>query len=102
MTLSYPGDPNSVNDYWVPASLCGNQAAVGQGLQFILKQARFRDEPNFGGLLNTAETLIPPSDRYDMRWWVDVVRMIDASDPIHPTVEPISPPSAPLQNTFSR
>jgi hypothetical protein len=102
MTLSYPGDPNFVSDYWVPQVLCGNQATAGQELEFILKQARFRDEPNFGGLLNNAETQVPPSDRYDMRWWVDVVRIVDATDQIHPTVEALSPASAQLSNTFSR
>lgn len=102
MSLSYPGDPNSVDDYWVPQQLCGNQSNPGDVLTFELKSARFRDEPNYGGLLEVAETIIPPSPQYDMRWNVDVVRMVDATDPIHPTVEALSPASASLSNTFSR
>jgi hypothetical protein len=102
MTLSFPGDPNGIPDYWVPKSLCGNQANPGDVLLFELKPARFRDEPNYGTLLSNAEAQIAPSPQYDMRWVVDVVRVVDATDEIHPTVEALSPASAALQNSFSR
>jgi hypothetical protein len=102
MYLAFPGDTNSVNDYWVPQVLCGNQANAGDVITYDLKPARFRDEPNYGGLIEIAEAGIPPSPQYDMWWTVDVVRLIDSGDPIHPNVEAISPASAPLRNTFSR
>jgi hypothetical protein len=102
MNLAFPGDTNSVNDYWVPPSLCGNQANPGDVMTFELKPARFRDEPNYGGLIEVAESVIPPSPQYDMWWTVDVVRLVDATDQVHPTVEAISPSSAQLRNTFSR
>jgi len=102
MVLTAPGETSGVDDYWVPQSLCGNPANVGDVLTFGLKPARFRDEPNYGTVLDVAENLIPPTPQFDMRWTVDVVRMVDASDPIHPQVEALSPASAALQNGFSR
>lgn len=102
MILTAPGEANGVDDYWVPQALCGNQANVGDALTFELKTARFRDEPNFGTLLSAAEAQIPPTPQFDMRWMVDVVRIVNASDPIHPQVEALSPASAALQNSFSR
>ncbi len=102
MYLAFPGDTNAVNDYWVPQVLCGNQANAGDVLTYDLKPARFRDEPNYGGLIEVAESVVPPSPQYDMWWTVDVVRMVDASDPVHPTVEALGPASAALRNTFSR
>ncbi len=102
MFLSMPGDPSGVDDYWVPRDLCGNQSNAGDVLTFLLKPGRFRDEPNYGTLLNVAESIIPPTPQFDMRWFVDVVRLVDTSDAIHPTVEASSPPSASLPNSFSR
>jgi hypothetical protein len=100
MTLGNPNGPGGVGDYWV--GLCGDQSAAGSVLRFDVKPARFRDEPNYGTLLVSADEVIPPTPDYVMNWSVSVVNLLDASDPVHPQVEPISAPSASLQNTFFR
>ena len=98
--LSYPDDPNSVEDYWV--GNCGDQSAAGSELSFVVKPRRFRDEPNYGTLLDVAQEIIPPTPRFDMRWTVTVVKIVDGTDAIHPKVEALSASSAALQNTFER
>jgi hypothetical protein len=102
MTLGNPNGPGGVGDYWV--GLCGNQSAPGSVLRFDVKPGRFRDEPNYGTLIISADdpNNIPPTPYYVMNWYVTVVRMIDATDPVHPKVEALSPASASLQNTFFR
>lgn len=100
MTLGNPNGPGGVGDYWV--GLCGDQSAAGSALRFDVKPARFRDEPNYGTILVAADSVIPPTPEYIMNWHVSVVKMLDASDPVHPQVEPISVASASLQNTFFR
>lgn len=100
VTLGNPTGPGGVGDYWV--GMCGNQANAGDTLRFDIKPGRFRDEPNYGTLLVSADSVIPPTPEYVMNWYVTVVRMMDASDPVHPNVEALSAPSVPLQNTFFR
>lgn len=100
MTLGNPTGPGGVGDYWV--GLCGNQSNAGDRLIFQVKPGRFRDEANYGTLLISADEVIPPTPEYVMRWFVTVVQMTDATDPIHPTVQPLSPASISLQNTFFR
>lgn len=100
MTLGNPTGPGGVGDYWI--ALCGNQSNSGDRLAFNLKPGRFRDEPNYGTLLVSADSVIPPTPQYTMQWFVSVVRVLDASDPVHPKVEALSPTSAPLQNSFFR
>jgi hypothetical protein len=104
MTLGHPTGPGGVGDYWVPMALCGNQSAAGDTIIFNLKPARFRDEPNYGTLLVNADNPdnIPPTPNYVMRWFVTVVKLVDATDQVHPTVEALSPASAALQNNFIR
>lgn len=100
MTLGNPTGPGGVGDYWV--GLCGDQTAVGGRLRFDVKPGRFRDEPNYGTLLSSADSVIPPTPEYVMNWFVSVVRRVDATDPVHPKVEAQSPNSPALQNTFFR
>lgn len=100
MTLGNPNGPGGVGDYWV--GLCGDQSAAGSALRFDVKPARFRDEPNYGTLLVSAEEVIPPTPQYVMNWSVSVVNLLDATDPVHPQVQAVSPASAQLQNTFFR
>lgn len=100
MTLGNPNGPGGVGDYWV--GLCGDQSGAGSALRFDVKPARFRDEPNYGTLLVSAEEVIPPTPQYVMNWSVSVVNLLDATDPVHPQVQAISPASAQLQNTFFR
>lgn len=100
MTLGNPSGPGGVGDYWV--GLCGNTSNAGDRLVFNVKPGRFRDEPNYGTLLVSADSVIPPTPQYVMQWFVSVVRMKDATDPIHPQVEALSPNSASLQNSFFR
>lgn len=100
MTLGNPTGPGGVGDYWV--GLCGNQSNAGDRLVFDVKPGRFRDEPNYGTLLVSADTIIPPTPEYTMQWMVSVVKVTDASDPIHPKVVGLSPGSAGLQNSFFR
>jgi hypothetical protein len=100
MTLGNPTGPGGVGDYWV--GMCGNSSNPGDRLVFDLKPGRFRDEANYGTLLVSADSVIPPTPEYVMQWFVSVVRMVDASDPVHPTVEALSPNSASLQNIFFR
>lgn len=100
MTLGNPNGPGGVGDYWI--GLCGDQSAAGSALRFNIKPARFRDEPNYGTILVAADSVIPPTPQYIMRWNVSVVKLLDAGDPVHPQVEPISAASASLQNTFFR
>lgn len=101
LTLGNPTGPGGVGDWWVV--LCGDQSAAGTPLVFDLKPGRFRDEPNYGSLLISADdpANIPPTPRYTMRAFMSVVRVIDStSDPIHPTVEALSPNSAALESAF--
>lgn len=100
MTLGNPSGPGGVGDYWV--GLCGDQSSAGDRLKFTLKPGRFRDEPNYGTLLVSADAVIPPTPEYVMNWNVSVVKMVDANDPIHPNVQALSPASASLQNSFFR
>lgn len=100
MTLGNPTGPGGVGDYWV--GLCGDQSAPASVLRFDVKPGRFRDAANYGTLLVSADSVIPPTPEYVMNWYVTVVKMLDASDPVHPQVQAISPASAPLQNTFFR
>lgn len=100
MTLGNPTGPGGVGDYWV--GLCGDQAAAGSALRFDVKPARFRNEPNYGTLLVSADSVIPPTPEYVMNWSVSVVKMLDDADPVHPQVQAISAASAALQNTFFR
>lgn len=100
MTLGNPNGPGGVGDYWV--GLCGDQSATGSSLRFDVKPGRFRDTANYGTLLVSADSVIPPTPQYVMNWYVTVVKMLDASDPVHPQVQAISPASAPLQNIFFR
>lgn len=100
MTLGNPNGPGGVGDYWV--GLCGDQSNAGDRLKFTLKPGRFRDEPNYGTLLVSADAVIPPTPQYTMQWHVSVVEMVDANDPIHPNVQALSPDSASLQNSFFR
>ncbi|MBI4675854.1 MAG: hypothetical protein HY741_29795 [Chloroflexi bacterium] len=100
VTLGNPTGPGGVGDYWV--GLCGDQTAVGGALRFDVKPGRFRDEPNYGTLLVSADNVIPPTPEYVMNWFVSVVRRVDMTDPVHPTVEALSPASGALQNTFFR
>lgn len=102
MTLGNPTGPGGVGDWWVPMSLCGNQANAGDRIVFDLKPGRFRDEPNYGTLLVSADAVIPPTPEYVMRWFVSVVRLVDTNDPVHPNVQAIGPNSSSLQNTFFR
>lgn len=101
MTLGNPTGPGGVGDWWVV--LCGDQSAAGTPLAFDLKPGRFRDEPNYGSLLLSADdpANMPPTPRYVMRVFMSVVRIIDGTtDPIHPTVEALSPNSAGLESAF--
>lgn len=100
MTLGNPDGPGGVGDWW--AVLCGDQSAAGTPLFFDLKPARFRDEPNYGSLILSADdpANMPPTPRYVMQVFMSVVRIVDGTDPIHPTVEALSPNSVALQNEF--
>lgn len=98
MTLGNPTGPGGVGDYWI--GLCGDQSAAGTSLVFDLKPGRFRDEANYGTLLISAEEIIPPTPSYTMLAFMSVVRILNAADPIHPTVEALSPNSASLENAF--
>lgn len=102
MTLGNPTGPGGVGDYWVPTNLCGDQSSAGSRLIFELKPGRFRDEPNYGALLVSADEIVPPTPQYVMQLIVSVVRLVDTADPIHPNVEALSPASAGLQNSFFR
>ena len=78
-------------------------AAAGQApLVFVVRPGRFHNDPNYGTLLTSADSVIPPTPQYTMQWTVEVVEVQDASDPIHPKTQAISPPSAPLSDTFFR
>lgn len=102
MTLGNPTGPGGVGDWWVPRDLCGNPSAAGDHLVFELKPGRFREDANYGTLLVDADSVIPPTPEYTMNWFVTVVKLIDSNDPIHPNVQPISPASGSLQNSFFR
>ncbi len=100
MTLGNPNGSGGVGDYWV--GLCGNQSNAGDRLTFDVKPGRFRDQANYGTLLVSADSVIPPTPEYVMRWFVTIVHVTNASDPIHPTTEGLSPASASLENSFFR
>lgn len=100
MTLGHPTQAGGVGDYWI--GMCGNQSNTGDRLVFEVKPARFRDEANYGTLLVSAENVIPATPEYVMQWFVSVVKLVDATDPVHPNVQPLSPNSSSLQNTFFR
>lgn len=100
MTLGNPTGPGGVGDYWI--GLCGDQSNPGDHLAFDLKPGRFRTEANYGTLLVSADSVIPPTPQYTMQWFVTVVKMVDNTDTVHPKVESISPASASLQNSFFR
>lgn len=100
MTLGNPTGPGGVGDYWV--GLCGNQSSPGDRLIFNLKAGRFRDSPNYGTLLISADSVIPPTPQYTMRWTVSVVKVVNGADPVHPQVQGLSPASAALENSFFR
>lgn len=100
MTLGNPTGPGGVGDYWV--GLCGNQSNAGDRLLFQVKPGRFRDEPNYGTLLVSADNVIPPTPQYTMQWFVTVVQKLDEADPVHPNVQALSPASVALQNSFFR
>ncbi len=100
MTLANPTGPGGVGDYWI--GLCGNQSNAGERLAFNLKPGRFRDEANYGTLLVSADSVIPPTPQYTMQWFVSVVRVVDTADPVHPNVQALSPNSVALQNSFFR
>lgn len=100
ITLGHPTGPGGVADYWV--GLCGNQSGAGDRIAFDIKPGRFRDEANYGTLLISADEIIPPTPDYVMQAFVSVVRLVDASDPVHPTVEALSGNSISLQNIFFR
>lgn len=100
MTLGNPTGPGGVGDYWV--GLCGDQSNAGDRLVFQVKPGRFRDEANYGTLLVSADEIIPATPEYTMQWFVTVVQRTDVTDPIHPTVQALSPASVSLQNSFFR
>lgn len=90
----------SAGDNWV--GLCGDQSAPGSRLTFTVLPGRFRNDPNYGTVLNVAESY-GPAERLNMRWTVTVVHNSGlSSDGVHYNVEPLSPSSATLQNTFIR
>ena len=98
MTLGNPNGPGGVGDYWV--GYCGNQSNAGDRLVFQVKPGRFRDEPNYGTLLVSADSVIPPTPQFVMQWFVTVVQKIDETDPVHPNVQALGPASVALQNSF--
>lgn len=100
VTLGNPTGPGGVGDYFV--GLCGDQTPVGGNVQFNIKPGRFRDEPNYGTLLVSADTMIPATPEYLMKWYASVVKMVNAADPVHPQVEQLSPYGIPLENSFFR
>jgi hypothetical protein len=100
MTLTHPSGPGGVADWWT--GLCGNSSPAGAAVTFPVKPGRFRDQPNYGTLLIDADREIPPTPIYVMQWVVSVVKVLNSADPIHPQVQPLSSPSAPLQNSFFR
>lgn len=100
MTLGNPTGPGGAGDYWV--GYCGDQSNAGDRLIFNIKPGRFRDEPNYGTLLVSADAIVPPTPQYVMRWFVSVVRVTDSSDSVHPKTEALSAISPPLQNSFFR
>lgn len=100
ITLAHPAGAPAVSDSWV--GLCGDQGNPGDRLSFQIKPARFSGEANYGSFLTRANSEIPPAPQFDMRCSVAVVKILNASDPIHPKVQAISPESAAVQNTFFR
>jgi hypothetical protein len=98
MVLTHPAGSGPVDDYWL--DLCGDSSAAGTPLTIAV--GRFTDANNYVTVLANAEAILDPTPFYTMGWSVMVVRIIDASDPIHPTTESLSPASASLENTFSR
>ncbi len=100
ITLGNPSGPGGVGDYWV--GMCGDQSAAGSNLRFDIKPARFRDEPNYGTLVTAADNVIPATSQYIMKWFVTPVKMVDATDPVHPQVQALGPAGLPLENTWFR
>lgn len=100
MTLGSPTGPGGVGDFWI--GICGDQSNAGDRLVFEVKPGRFRDEANYGTLLVSADAIIPATPEYTMQWFVTVVQRLDVTDPIHPTVQALSPASVALQNSFFR
>lgn len=100
MILANPNGPGAVGDYWV--GLCGNQAGAGAPLAFQVLPGRFRDRANYGTLVVSADSVIPPTPQYNMQWSVSVVKVTDATDSDHPKTVALSPASANLQDTFFR
>lgn len=101
MYLINPG-VGQVGDWWV--GLCGDQSNLGDRLTFQIFNRRQFAAPNYGSLLDTAESTISVAERYEMRWTVTVVQLVkeNPADATKPEVAPLGPPNSALQNTFEK
>lgn len=88
-------------DDFLDAANCGNQAALGQALEFVLYRGKFTNSPNYGTMLAQIRELSPEVKDVKMTWTVRVVQNNGrAADGVHYNTVDLSPTSPVIEFGF--